>query len=306
MRILVLRLSALGDVIHTIPAVSLLTPVADVAWVVEAPYAELVETVAGVRAIPVRLKRWSRAPLASRHDFHAALGQMRGRDLAIDFQGLMKSSMLAWLSRAPARAGFERSALREKPAALFTNRKVVIDQTRHVVDWNRQLAEAVTENRAPAPERWREFACDAEGKVAKYEGRIVLLPGAGKREKLWPEASFREVVEKYRGRTVVAWGPGERDLADAIGGDVAPPTNLRELAALLAGASLVVGADTGPLHLAAALGTRVVGLYGPTDPRRNGPYGQIASTVDHYRSGERTMSSIGAAEVIERMEEVLG
>ncbi|HEX6178908.1 MAG TPA: lipopolysaccharide heptosyltransferase I [Thermoanaerobaculia bacterium] len=306
MRILILRLSALGDVIHTIPAVSLLKPVADVVWVVEAPYAELVEIVSGVRAIPVRLKRWSRAPLASRHEFHAALGQMRGSDLAIDFQGLMKSSILAWLSRAPVRAGFAQSALREKPSALFTNRKVVIDQAQHVVDWNRQLAEALTDNRTPAAERWREFAHDPDGKTSKYAGRIVLLPGAGKPEKLWPVESFRAIVEKYRGRTVVAWGPGEEDLATAIGGDVAPPTNLRELAALLAGASLVVGADTGPLHLAAALGVPVVGLYGPTDPRRNGPYGQIASTVDHYRSGERTMSSIGTAEVIARMEEVLG
>ena len=135
---------------------------------------------------------------------------------------------------------------------------------------------------------------------------LVLLPGAGKPSKLWPVESFRAVIDRFRGETLVAWGPGERHLADAIGGDVAPQTNLRELAALLASARLVVGADTGPLHLAAALGTRVVGLYGPTDPKRNGPYGQIASTIDHYRSGERTMSSIGAAEVIARMEEVLG
>ena len=306
MRILVLRLSALGDVIHTIPAVSLLTPAAEVAWVVEAPYAELVETVCGVRAIPTRLKRWSRAPLSSRRDASAAFHEMRGFDVAVDFQGLMKSSALAWFSRAPIRIGFERGALREPAAALFTNRKVRIDQSQHVVDWNRQLAETVTSNRTPSLERWAEFARDPENKTSRFAGRIVLLPGAGKPSKLWPIESFRAIVDRFRGETVVVWGPGERHQAEAIGGDIAPQTDLRELTALLKAARLVVGADTGPLHLAAAVGTRVVGLYGPTDPKRNGPYGQIASTVDHYRTGERSMSSIGTADVIERMEEVLG
>lgn len=305
-RILVLRLSALGDVIHTVPAVALLKPVADVAWVVEAPYAELVEIVSGVAAIPVRLKRWSRAPISSWSEARSTLRRMRGFDVAVDFQGLIKSAGLAWLSRAPMRAGFDRSALREKQAGWFMNRHVPVDQSRHVVDWNRQLAEALTGNVRPAEERWRDFPADPEGKVAAYAGRIVLLPGAGRADKRWPVERFREIVARYRGRTIVAWGPGERDLAEAIGGDVAPQTNLRELAALLGRAGVVVGGDTGPLHLAAALGTRVVGLYGPTDPRRNGPYGQIASTVDHYLSAQRSMSSIGAAEVIARLEEVLG
>jgi lipopolysaccharide heptosyltransferase I len=236
----------------------------------------------------------------------AALRQMRGFDVAIDFQGLVKSAILARLAGVPARYGFDRAAIREKPALLFTNRRIPVDQQRHVVDWNRQLAEAVTPNRKAAEERWSEFASDPHGKVAPYEGRIVLLPGAGKANKQWPVERFRAVADRYRGRTVVAWGPGERDLAAAIGGDIAPETSLRELAALLRAATLVVGGDTGPLHLAAALGTKVVGLYGPTDPRRNGPYGQIASTVDHFHAAGRGMESIGTAEVIERMEERLG
>jgi lipopolysaccharide heptosyltransferase I len=305
-RILVFRLSALGDVIHTIPAVALLKPAAEVQWVVEAPYAELVEIVSGVRAIPVRLRKWSRSPAVHRHDAAAALRAMRGFDAAVDFQGLIKSAGLAWLSGAPLRYGFARRALREKGAAFFTNRAVDVEQSRHVVEWNRQLAEAVTANRVAADEHWREFASDPQRKVAAFGRRIVLLPGAGRPEKQWPVQSFRALAANYRGRTVVAWGPGEEHLAEAIGGDIAPPTNLRELAALLSDATLVVGGDTGPLHLAAALGTPVVGLYGPTDPRRNGPYGQIASTVDHYRSGDRRMSSIGVGEVIERMDEVMG
>lgn len=305
MRVLVLRLSALGDVIHTIPAVSLLSPAADVTWILEKPYAELVEIVTGVRTLPVRLKRWARAPLASRAVVGETLRQMRGFDVAVDFQGLIKSAALGWLSAAPVRFGFDRAAIREKAALLFTNRKTAVDRSGHVVEWNRQLAEAVTTNRAPAPERWSEFALDRDGKLERYAGRIVLLPGAGKPGKQWPVEEFRRLVEAYRGRTVTAWGPGERHLADQIGGDVAPATDLRELAALLQGAAAVVGGDTGPLHLAAALGTPVVGLYGPTDPLRNGPYGQIASTIDHYRGGRRSMDTIRADEVVSRLEEVL-
>lgn len=306
MRILVLRLSALGDVIHTVPAVCLLRPAADVSWVVEAPYAELVEIVARVTAIPVRLKRWSRKPIASQREARAAVSRMRGFDVAVDFQGLMKSAGLAWVARAPIRVGFDRNAIREKPALLFTNRKVAVDHSRHVVEWNNQLAASITTNRVPSEAPWPAFAADPDRKVAKYAGRIVLLPAAGRADKQWPVDRFRAIADRYRGNTVVAWGPGERQLAEAVGGEVAPQTSLRELAALLRDARLVIGGDTGPLHLAAALGTRVLGLYGPTDPVRNGPYAQIASTIDHYRGADRSMSSISVDEVLGRMEEVLG
>ncbi|HUP46672.1 MAG TPA: glycosyltransferase family 9 protein, partial [Thermoanaerobaculia bacterium] len=213
---------------------------------------------------------------------------------------------LGWLSGAPVRYGFARDVVREKPSVVFTNRRVAVDRLRHVTDWNWQLAEAVTTNRQPALERWSEFASDPHGKVERFAGRIVLLPGAGRAAKLWPVERYRALAERFRGETVVAWGPGERDRAEAIGGEVAPETDLRELAALLGRGRLVVGGDTGPLHLAAAMGTSVVGLYGPTDPQRNGPYGQIAFTVDHYRGGGRSMESIGVAEVIAKMEEAMG
>src|SRR5688572_17881316 len=96
--VLVLRLSALGDVIHTIPAVVSLKDAADITWVVEAPYCELVEIVAGVNAIPVRMKKEPRAAIAA----------VRGFDTAIDFQGLIKSAVLGWLSGAKTRYGFDR------------------------------------------------------------------------------------------------------------------------------------------------------------------------------------------------------
>jgi len=305
-RLLVLRLSALGDVIHTIPAVVALQaghPAAPISWVVEAPYQELVERVTGVQAIPVRLRKWGRAPLASRSDMRLALRRLRGAGTAIDFQGLVKSAMLGWLSGAGTRFGFDRTAIREKPALLFTNRKVAVDTRRHVVDQNLQLAAAAGAHSEPPPIPWDRFPADPEGKLASLKGATVLLPGAGKPNKIWPVERFRELARQIGDGAVVVWGPGERELAEAIGGRLAPPTNLRELAWILRHARVVVGADTGPLHLAAALGTTVVGLYGPTDPQRNGPYGQVQHCLTRYDS-TKLMESITVEEVVEALRKV--
>ena len=300
-RLLVLRLSALGDVIHTLPAVALLRdslPETRIQWVVEAPYRELVELVGRVEAIPVRLKRWSRAPLASHRDMRLAMRAMRGVDISVDFQGLIKSAALGAVARATERYGFDAEAIREKAALLFINRRVKVDTEAHVVEQNLELARAVGATGEPALD-WSVFP---QGTVNPKT--IVLLPGAGKPNKLWPVDRFRELASRLGEHALVVWGPGERDLAEAIGGRMAPPTNLRELAAVLQGASLVVGADTGPLHLAAALGTKVVGLYGPTNPRRNGPYGQLHRCIDRF-STAKTMESITVDDVVTRIDEVL-
>lgn len=299
--LLVLRLSALGDVIHAIPAVALLRARFAVSWAVEASYAELVETVSGARAIPLRLKRWGKAPLASRSDMAEALRRLRGHQIAVDFQGLIKSAVLARVSGAGERYGFDRAAIREKAAGIFLNRRVAVDTRAHVVDWNLELARAVAGRVAPAPEQWDAFPEDSRQRLGSLQNRIVLLPGAGRAEKVWPIERLRAVARHFGAQSLVVWGPGERKLADQVEAPMAPETNLRELAFLLGKAKMVVGADTGPLHLAAALGTPVVGLFGPTDPRRNGPYGQLDGVIDHFR-GSRTMESITVDEVIAAVE----
>jgi lipopolysaccharide heptosyltransferase I len=293
-RLLALRLSALGDVIHTIPAVVSLKHAYDVTWVVEAPYRELVERVAGVPTIPVRMKRWSREPRSALD----AIRHLRGIDTAIDFQGLVKSAVLARLSGAPVRFGFDRSAIREKPALLFTNRKVAVDTTKHVVDQNLELARAAGGGEPGAD--WSRFPVAMPG----YEGSIVLLPGAGKPNKLWPVECFRELARRLGPKALAVWGPGERELAEGIGARVAPPTNLRELAWIVQKAEIVIGADTGPLHLADALGAPVVGLYGPTDPRRNGPYHSLEQCIDRFQT-TKLMKSIRVEEVMTMVEKVL-
>jgi heptosyltransferase I len=292
--LLVLRLSALGDVIHTIPAVTALRaarPDAHIRWVVEAPYRELVEIVAGVEAIPVRMKKAPREAVA-------AVRASPRAETSVDFQGLLKSAVLGWLSGAKERVGFDRHAIREKPALLFTNRKVTVDTTRHVIDQNLALASGLSDTSGQPQQpsaNWRAFA-QGSG-LENFKGSVVLLPGAGKPNKLWPVERFRELARRIGPRALVVWGPGERELAEAIGGRIAPPTNLRELAWLLMHARVVIGADTGPLHLAVALGTKVIGLYGPTDPRRNGPYGQLDRVIDRFQS-TKLMESISVEDVV--------
>jgi heptosyltransferase I len=291
--LLVIRLSALGDVIHTIPAVVALREHFDIDWVVEAPYRELVEIVARVNAVPVSLKRWSPAQIRD------ARRAVRGHDVAVDFQGLIKSALLARASGASERYGFAANFIREKPAAWLVNRRVLIDSTRHVVEWNLQLARALEPSLQMPRVDFSVFALPTPS-----ERRIVLIPGAGRADKQWPAPRFRELARHIGTEALVVWGPGERSQAEAVEAELAPATNLRELARLLRDARLVIGGDTGPLHLAAALGTRVVGLFGPTSPKRNGPYGQIENCVETFTT-TRSMTDIAVDPVVRKIDEVL-
>ena len=281
--LLVIRLSAFGDVIHTIPAVVALRTHYDIEWAVRAPYRELVEIVAGVRTIPLTIRK------------------LRNHDAVIDFQGLMKSATLAWISGARDRYGFARDFIREKPASWFINRPVKIDPATHVVEWNLQLARAADPGVTMPRVDFTPFASE---KPHGFEGRVVLLPAAGRREKEWPVERFRELARRIGPKALVLWGPGEREKAEAVGAELAPQTNLRELARVLRDASVVIGGDTGPLHLAAALERPVIGLYGPTNPARNGPYGQIANCVETY-SYTKNMNDIIVDNVMRKLNEVI-
>ena len=320
MRLLALRLSALGDVIHTIPAVIALREAgADVSWVVEAPYAEMVEIVSGARPVRVSMKTWGRRFMASRPAMRSARLEMRGHDASVDFQGLVKSAVLGWLSRSPVRYGFDRAAVRERASLMFTNKHVAVDLNAHVIEMNLHLASAVIPSRedgegSPAHKRassgrggslatlgmtahWERFLATG---FDPYRGKVVLLPGAGKANKQWPVERFAEVAKKLGDRALAVWGPNEEELARAIGAPMAPRTNLRELATILKLAEVVIAGDTGPLHLAAALGTRVIGLYGPTNPRRNGPYGQLENVISTW-DGSRSMEGIEVGAVMKSL-----
>jgi lipopolysaccharide heptosyltransferase I len=299
MKLLAIRLTAFGDVVHTIPAVAALRGLGhEVVWVVERPYRDLVALVARADTIAVSMKEWGRAFMARRGEMFAARAAMRGFDAAIDFQGLIKSASLAWVSRAPLRFGFGRAAIRESAAGVFLNRRVDVDRDQHVVEQNLQLAQAVDEHASMPRVDFTPYAHDPSGKLAALHDRIVLIPGAGRPEKQWPK--FGELAKEIPS-ALVAWGPGEKELAEGVGADVAPQTSLRELAYLLQHAKAVVAGDTGPLHLAAALGTPVVGIYGSTNPLRNGPYGQLDRVVESW-STTKSIDSINVEDVLPKLE----
>ncbi|MEO8216374.1 MAG: lipopolysaccharide heptosyltransferase I [Acidobacteriota bacterium] len=321
--ILVLRLSAFGDILHTLPAVASLRasfpPSTRLGWVVERPFRDLVELVAPVDNLFVAsTKRWRKA--GGRGAAWSEISQLRRQlrrfsrgEVAIDFQGLVKSSILASASGAADRFGFDARSVREKLSLLFTNRRVAVDRAAHVVDWNLQLAAAAGGSAPPPALDFSRFEIDPGGQLAPVlEAPVIVInPGAGHPSKRWPPARFAEVARASRTfglEPLVIWGPGEEELAGEIvresGAILAPETSLRQLAFILKRARLVVAADTGPLHLAAALGTPVIGLFGPTDPRRNGPYGQLDHCVQSFTAG-RSMEEITASSVLNMVREII-
>jgi heptosyltransferase I len=321
-RLLTVRLGAMGDVIHTMYAVSLLRqslPETKIGWVVEERWAELLcangESRSGARSPSrplvdfvhvVNTKSWRKAPLASetRQQFSAALKEIREQqyDVAIDFQGAIKSALLGRLSRPKALLGMDEP--REAPARLFYSQRVPAKGT-HVIEQYCSLAEAVLVrlNRRALLDRAAAGGCpyanlNASGdilprdtaaeqviadKLHNINAPIVLInPGAGWGAKEWPPERYGEVsraLAKEGARVLANYGPGEEQLAkvvqDSSDGAAEPITcSIAELIALTRRTMLFIGGDTGPLHLAAALGVPLVATFGPTDPARNGPFSQ--------------------------------
>lgn len=318
-RIAIVKLSALGDVVHALPVARALRrryPDATLTWIVEARARAVVSSHPDLdRVIAVDTRGWRRRVWRPRST-GAVLGELarvrdrirRGRfDVALDLQGLAKSAVLTRLTHAPVRIGFARSHSREL-AWLAVNRRVVPPAAAvHVVDQYLSLlaplgiGPVTPEFRLPArpaaDQRMREFL--AEHKLDAADRLVALNPGAGRADKRWPLPHFRALAERLAAeadaRLLLLWGPGEREMAEQIGGGLAaplvlaPPTDVDHLAALLRRVALVIAGDTGPLHLAAALGTPALGLFGPTRGERNGPYGPHGRAL---QSPDRTMASL--------------
>ena len=293
MRLLVVRLTSLGDVVHAIPAVAALRrafPAAHIDWLVGDRCRELVELVPVID----RCLATPRFPAAA---FPRLLRTLRAAryDAAIDFQGLLKSAVLARGSGAGRVIGFGRGQVRERAARLFYTETPDIGGPAHVIDRNLALGAALGAPREPA-----EFPIDSPRSAAVERARAalgrpesreyaLLNPGAAWPSKRWPAERFgalaRRLWREHGLRSVVAWGPGERTLAERVvaasdaAAAAAPPTRIADLVALSRAAAVMVAGDTGPLHVAAAVGTPVVGIYGPTDPRRNGPWSAADAVV---------------------------
>jgi ADP-heptose:LPS heptosyltransferase len=274
--------------------------------------------------VPVDTRLWRRliwSPSGARQVL-GKVGRLRERirrasfDVAIDLQGLLKSGLLTAYTGAPMRIGFSAGRCRERWNALFTNRHVTPpDSARHVVE--QYLALLAPLDIAPGPAEFHvPVPAAAESRIEEFlvkEGvkpgdRLVAInPGAGHPQKRWSVARFAALAERLAieagARVLLLWGPDEahmaREISLALPGQsalLAPPTDLGELTALLRRCRLMIANDTGPLHLAAALGTPALGLYGPTRAERNGPYGPRCRGL---QSPDGTMAGLEVAGVFE-------
>jgi heptosyltransferase I len=298
MKLLLVRLGALGDLVHALPVVAALRehlPGARIDWLVDARHARLLEMVPAINRV-VSIDSRSRAGL------FAAVRAMRreGYDIAVDLQGLIKSAALARLSGAPRVIGFPRGLLREKAASLFYSESCPPPSGAHVVDKNLAVLAAFD-----IDDRGRRFPIAIPGTAVLgpilasasqrgLRGFALVNPGGGWPNKRWPAERFADVATMLAARhgllPVVLWGPGEEGLAQRIveaaagAALLAPATGPGEVLALAREARLMVSGDTGPLHLAAAAGTPLVAIFGPTDPARNGPWSP--SDISLSRFGE--------------------
>lgn len=293
MNFLVVRLGALGDVVHAVPAVAALRvafPSARIDWLVEGKHRAIVDLVTVVdRAVILE-----RPTVAG---WTAAVRTMRqvAYDVAIDLQGLMKSAVLARASGARRVVGFSIWHLREKSARPFYSDAHEAEGG-HVIAKNLRLLRAVgVEDETVRFPLAEVTSTGLQELRARVSGRFALInAGAAWPNKRWPPRAFGELAAFIRdacGLTpVVLWGPGEEALAGEVVASssgsavVAPSTTIDDIVALAREAALVVSGDTGPLHIATAVGTPTVSIFGPTDPDRNGPFDPRDISVSRYDS----------------------
>jgi lipopolysaccharide heptosyltransferase I len=293
--ILIVRLGALGDIIHAIPAAAAIRrkyPDAVIDWLVDVRHHEILELVPIVnRRIAVNTSEPGsvvRAVRALRRTPH---------DAALDLQGLFKSAVLARLSGASRVVGFPAGLLRERGARVFYTENAG-EAAPHVVYKNLSMLEAVgirvPDVEFPIEDRNPGSAADARSRLglSASERFAIINPGAAWPNKRWPPVYFAEVARalaaRHNLRSIVLWGPGEEQLASTVAtasegtAAVSARTTIADLVSLAKAASLMISGDTGPMHIAAAMGTPLVGIFGPTDPQRNGPWSEDDLTASRY------------------------
>jgi heptosyltransferase-1 len=295
-KILIVRLGAMGDIVHALPAATVLRaafPRTKIGWLVEKRWRELLNLSPLVDHIhEVDTRRWRKNLLSTRHESLSAIRNLQHEhyDVTVDFQGALKSAVFAQLSGAESRFGF--AAPWEKPASLFYTHAVPV-RRRHVVEQNIELANEVVLRKGGDSQN--DILCvvfspssELQLQTAQTIAHLqlgtrfaILNPGAGWGAKQWPLERYSEVARALGAqgvRSLINFGPGEEELARQVemnsdGHAVAASFTISQLMALTRKAALFIGGDTGPLHLASLLQVPVVAIFGPTDPARTGPYG---------------------------------
>lgn len=324
MRILLTRVSAFGDIVHTWPLAEALHAGAtqiQLGWVVEAPLVALVAPHPAVaRVFAVRTRHWRRRLFhpSTWRELAAVVAELRrfAPDLSLDPQGLIKSAAWGALAGAPHRVGFAPLVRRERIAGVFYTR-TILTTARHIVDLNLELATVAGITPVPGACPDGRFLLDPAAPAASHRG-VILIPTTGGPGKAWPIGAFAKLARRLaeHGEAVeIVWGPGEEPVAHAIAAEshgaarVAGGTSIPELAARLGAASAVIGGDTGPVHLAASLGVPTVALFLTTDPDRNGPRGPRVRVLSGARGSAargRAHTSAAGPVTVEQVEEAIG
>jgi len=307
LRVLVMRLSAMGDILHALPAVTALReahPEWHIGWAVEPQWKPLLAAEGAVERGPamplvdrvhiVPARKWVRSLLspATAREVQQVRRELREQryDICIDLQGAFRSAWIATWARAKRLIG--EDAPRERIARWFFTERV---KTRgvHMIEQAIEVMNAAAGDELPARLPLLPSGPDAERRADQLAVPFVFLnPGAGWGAKRWPVDRYAEVAKRLRNagfRVLVNAGPGEESLADQIArlsDGAADPvqSSITELIAITRRAALVIGGDTGPVHLASALDRPVVGIFGPTDPARNGPFGGSFRVLRHPES----------------------
>lgn len=329
-RILITRLSHIGDCILTLPLLCALRrrfPGAYIAWATEKPADQLLANHDDLDELMIVPRGWLKNLKAVR-SMRAAL-RARRFDIMFDPQSLTKSAALGWLSGAPLRIGMARPHGREFSPLLHS--RLIRPETTHLVDRTLELLRGIG-----ATDSQVDFRLKVDPLAAEYVIKSLPEPGAPSwmainpgglwRSKQWMLDRYSAVAmyawETWRVPSIVTWaGSDERQMAEQIvslsdkAAAVAPATNLRQLAALLSRSLLYVGGDTGPTHIAAAVGTPCVALFGPTRPEDSGPYGpeherlqawyQAGSCRQRRNAENLAMRDIGVSDVCRAVDRVL-
>lgn len=312
LRVLIVRLGAMGDILHALPAITALRaahPDWFLGWAVEPQWRGLLAASnATVRsaAMPIvdRLhivpaKAWARHPLSAEtvRDIRRVRHELRSAqyDVCVDLQGALRSALLGRWAHTKRLIGEEKP--REWAARYLFDEPVPTNGI-HVIEQAVEVTNRIAHERLPDLLPWlpvsEAAAARMETVTATFHGKpfVILNPGAGWGAKRWPAERFGEIARRFWEKSygvVINFGPGEEMLArkvNAASGNIALALSpaLEELIALTRLASLVIAGDTGPLHLASALGKPTVGIFGPTDPARNGPFGGDFRVLRHPES----------------------
>lgn len=300
---LIIRLSSLGDVVHTIPAFSALRkkyPEANISWIVEENGKEILDLVTGLdRIVPVKLKRWKLGSRRFWKEFVKLRKKIRDKDqVAIDFQGLVKSGFMAYISGARRRIGFHRMNLKERQASLFyTENLEKVSEKDHVIGKNIKLL-SLLGIEGGGYEFPLEIPDECHGKIQGmleqqgYEEKkklVLLNMGAAWETKRWYADRWTQVVKQIGDNRIfplLLWGNKvEKGLAEEVRKKsevpMVPSLGLKEVMALIKRAAVLISGDTFALQAAGALSTPVVGLFGPTTPSRNGPFREHDRVIFH-------------------------